>query len=180
MKRALALGLLAALACAAPAGAAPASMTIVTHDASVSRIGMFRPSENPRLSAAIRAFGRPSGRLAQGSACRVTWRRLELKIVFANFGGTAPGQTTCTPSVGRAQSFVVRGPRFRTVAGLRVDQPATQVRALYPYAQWREGGWTLVSAETPYGEASETPVLRAFASGGKVSALSGWIGGAGD
>ena len=54
MRRALALGLLAALACAAPAAAAPASMTIVTHDASVSRIGTFRPSDNPRAVAFIR------------------------------------------------------------------------------------------------------------------------------
>src|SRR5688572_27304498 len=88
------------------ASAAPASMTIVTRDYYVSRIGTFRPAENPRLSAAIRAFDRPTQVQLKGGTCQVSWRPLRLKILFENFGGAPARRTTCTPSVGRAQSFV--------------------------------------------------------------------------
>jgi hypothetical protein len=180
MRRAIATacGLVALAVCAQPAAAAPASMSIVARDASVTRIGTFRPSENPRLSAAVRAFGRPSSRRGRGSACTVRWRRLGLKILFANFG--APGVSTCNGSVGRAQSFVASGARFTTQAGLRPGRPSTQIRALYPEASFDRGGWTLVSAASPYGDGTETPVLRAFSRGGRVASLAGWIGGAGD
>ena len=46
----------------------------MTEDAFVTRIGTFKPSQNPRLSAAIRAFGSPSSRRGRGSACTVRWR----------------------------------------------------------------------------------------------------------
>jgi hypothetical protein len=164
---------------AAPAAAAPRSMTVVVRDAFVTRIGTFRPAENPRLSAAIHAFGRPSSRRARGnSACTVRWRRLGLKIVFANFG--APGLSACARSVGRAQSFVAGGARFTTVAGLRPGQPSGQIRTLYPDASFERGAWTLVSAVNPFGDGTESPVLWAFTRGGKVASLAGWIGGAGE
>jgi hypothetical protein len=165
---------------AVPAGAAPASMTIVTRDAFVTRIGTFRPSENPRVSAAVRAFGRPTSRRARGSACTVRWRGLGLKIVFASFDSPVPGRTTCSSSVGRAQSFVASGPRFTTDLGLRPGQPSTQIRALYPDTEFERGAWTLVSAVSPYGDGTESPVLRAFTKAGTVASLAGWIGAAGD
>jgi hypothetical protein len=164
---------------AAPAAAgAPQSMTVVTRDAFVTRIGTFRPSENPRMSAAIRAFGRPTSRRGRGSACTVRWRGIGLKIVFANFG--SPGVSTCLSSVGRAQSFVATGERFTTVAGLRPGQPSAQIRALYPETSFERGAWTLVSAVNPFGDGTESPVLRAFTKGGQVASLAGWIGGAGE
>jgi hypothetical protein len=170
--------LLVALA-APPAHAGPtATLTIATRDAFVTQIGTFRPAQNPRLSAAIRAFGRPSTRRGRGSACTVRWRRLGLKIVFANFG--APGASTCRPSVGRAQSFVATGGAFATQTGLRPGQPSAQIRSLYPDARFERGAWTLVSAENPIGDGTERPVLRAFSRGGQVASLAGWIGGAGD
>ena len=172
-------GLMVLGVCAQPAAAAPAWMTVVTRDAFVTRIGTFKPSENPRLSAAIRAFGRPSSRRGRGgSACTVRWRRLGLKVIFANFG--SPGLSTCSRSVGRAQSFVASGPRFTTVAGLRPGQPSAQIRALYPDTGFERGAWTLVSAVNPFGDGTESPVLRAFTRGGQVASLAGWIGGAGE
>ena len=105
-------GMLALLAVAAAPAAGQSSRTIVTEDAFVTRIGTFKPSQNPRLSAAIRAFGSPSSRRGRGSACTVRWRGIGLKIVFANFG--SPGVSTCRASVGRAQSFVATGPGFAT------------------------------------------------------------------
>ena len=49
-----------------------------------------------------------------------------------------------------------------------------------PRVVCEDGAWTLVSAANPYGDGSESPVLRAFAKGGQVASLAGWIGGAGE
>jgi hypothetical protein len=161
--------------------AAPASVTIVTRDYYVSRIGTFRPAENPRLSAAIRAFGRPTHVQRKGHACQVSWRPLRLKILFENFGGAPAGQTTCTPTVGRAQSFVARGPRFRTTKGLRVGQSSSQIPERHPSAVFADGFWALVTAQFPFGSSDEeSPVLSALTKDGRVSALAGYIGGAGE
>jgi hypothetical protein len=171
-------GMLAMLTIGADQAAGQASRTIVTRDAFVSRIGTFKPAVNPLLSSAIRAFGHPSSRRGRGGACTVRWRGIGLKIVFANFG--APGRSTCAAATGRAQSGVASGPTFATVAGLRPGQPSTQIRALYPDTAFERGAWTLVSAASPYGDGSQSPVLRAFAKGGQVASLAGWIGGAGE
>jgi hypothetical protein len=157
------------------------SMTIVTREYYVSRIGTFRPSENPRLSAARRAFGRPSKVQLTGGTCRVTWGHLRLRIFFENFGGAGAGQTTCTPSVGRAQTFVARGTRFRTTAGLRVNQPSAAIPERHPDAVFADGFWAIVSAVFPFGPSDdESPVLTALTRNGRVSALGGYIGGAGE
>lgn len=175
--------MIAAIA-AAPASASSgtSAFTIVTRDYYVSRIGPFRPAQNPRLSAAIRAFGRPSSRKLDRSTCRVEWRRLRLRITFENFGGALPGQTTCTASVGRAQGFVARGPRFRTVNDLRVDQPSASIPVKHPDAELQPRGfWALVLATFPFGSSEEpAPVLNALVMGGRVIALAGYIGGAGE
>jgi hypothetical protein len=163
---------------ASQAAAAPKSMTVVTHGAFVTRIGTFRPSENPSMSAAIRAFGPPTSRSGSGTACRALWRGLQLRILFVNLG--APGQSACTPSIGNAQSFSVRSPRFQTVRGLRPGAPAAEITTRHPGAKYQVGAWTLVSAVSPYGDGTRTPVLQAFASAGKVTILKGWIGGAGE
>ena len=171
--------------CASPASgqaAATRALTIVTRDYYVSRIGPFRPAQNPRLSAAIRAFGRPSSRKLDRSTCRADWRRLRLRIYFDNFGLVAPGRTTCTSSVGRAQSFVARGSRFRTVRDLRVGQPSSSIKLKHPDAEFQPRGfWALVLATFPFGDGDEpAPVLSALVTGGRVLALTGYIGGAGE
>jgi hypothetical protein len=173
----LVAGVLAGAPATAQAGAAT-PLPVVVEDTSVTRIGSFRPSRNAKLSAAIRAFGRPTSRRGRSGACTVRWRSLGLKIVFANFG--SPGRSTCSPSVGLAQSFVASGPRFATESGLRPGQPSSQIRVLYPDTEFERGAWTLVSAVLPYGDGSESPILRAFARRGAVASLAGWIGGAGD
>jgi hypothetical protein len=166
----------------APTAAATDSYTVVTRAYYVSRIGPFRPAENPRLSAAIRAFGTPSRVRLDGGTCRVAWRRIRLRMTFENFGGASPGQTTCTPSVGRAQSFVARGSRFRTVNGLRPGADSSSIPDRHPRAEFQpEGFWALVLATYPFGDSEEpAPVLNALVSDGRVSALAGYIGGAGE
>jgi len=180
----LAVVLSLAAVCAGPAGApaAPSALTIVTRDFQVSRIGPFRAAQNPRLSSAIRAFGRPSRRKLDGSTCRVEWRGLRLRIAFENFGLAPPGQTTCTPSVGAAQSFSARGSRFRTVNDLRVGQPSSTIPIKHPDAERQPAGfWALVLATYPFGDNDEpAPVLNALVMGGRVTAFTGYIGGAGE
>ncbi len=165
-----------------PAAKQSSGITVVTKGAFVSRLGRFKPSENPLLSSAIRAFGRSSQRKVIGGTCRVRWQSIRLEITFANFGGTRPGQTICTPSVGRAQSFVARGSRFRTVRGLRVGAASSAIQERHADAEFQPAGfWALVLAVSPFGGSEEpSPVLNAFVSDGRVFALAGFIGGAGE
>ncbi len=166
---------------AAPGSHAQTSSTIRTGSGLVTQIGGLYPQRSPTLRAAIRVFGNPTSRtLTRANGCRVDWRRLRLRIHFENFGATRPGQTTCTASVGRAQSFSVRGSRFRTVAGLRVGNRSSAIRVLHPDARFREGKWWLVTAVSPFGDRSEYAVLQATVGDGRVRSLSGWIGGAGE
>jgi len=182
--RMLFLALAAAAITLVPAASAPAqssSFTIRTSDGAVTRIGAFHAKRSATLAAAIRVFGRPSRvKLLRDDECRVDWRRLRLRIDFANFGGHGPGQTTCTPSVGLAQTFTARGSRFRTSAGLRVGSPSSAISSIYPSAEFRDGSWWLVTAFSNIGDPGDYPVVRAIVGGGRVRALAGGIGAAGE
>jgi hypothetical protein len=164
----------------APAEALSADFTIRTSDGAVARIGAFHARRSATLASAIRVFGRSSRKLIGNNVCRVDWRRLRLRIDFASFAAHSPGQTTCTPSVGLAQTFTARGTRFRTSAGLRVGSSSSSIAGLYPAAEFRSGSWWLVSAVSPFGDEEEYPVIRAIVGSGRVRALAGVIGGAGE
>jgi hypothetical protein len=163
---------------AAPATARSHTINVARH--SVSSIGDFRPGSDAHIAAAERAFGPSSSRRAtSNSSCDVRWNRLRLKITFANFG--APGVSTCRSDIGLAQSFVVRGKRFRTWHGLRVGQRESSVRRRHSSARLRNGAWWLKSAVSPFGDGeTEYAVLSATVKGGRVRALRGWIGAAGE
>jgi hypothetical protein len=177
---AIACAVTTTLVAAAPAHA-QSSFTIRTSGGLVSAIGAFHPSRSPTLAAAMRVFGSPSSRkLTRSGGCEVDWRRLRLRIDFENFGGHAPGLTTCSPSVGRAQSFTARGSRFRTVAGLRAGARSDSIQDRHPSAEFRDGKWWLVIAVSPFGDESEYVVLQATVGGGRVRSLGGPIGGAGE
>jgi hypothetical protein len=167
---------------AAPHGeAAVASYTIRTSGGYVARIGAFRTRRDPTIRAATRVFGPPSSRILRGNnACQVDWRRLRLRIYFANFGGTTSGETTCSASVGRAQSFTARGRRFRTWEGLRVGHRSATIIERHPSAEFRQGSWWLRTAISQIGDEHEHAVVSAIVSGGRVRILRGWIGAAGD
>ncbi len=157
------------------------SYTIRTSDGAVTRIGAFRPRRDPTLSGAERVFGAATSKeLTKYGGCRVEWRRLRLRILFYNFGGHGPGETTCTSSVGRSQSFSVRGTRFRTWKGLRVRHRSDTILDRHPNADFRRRTWWLKTAVSPFGDQSEYPVLSAIVSRGRVSSIAGWIGAAGE
>lgn len=157
------------------------SYTIRTSDGAVTRIGAFRPRRDPTISGAERVFGTASSKeLTKYGGCRVEWRRLRLRILFYNFGGHGPGETTCTPSVGRSQSFSVRGTRFRTWRGLRVRHRSDTILDRHPNAEFRRRTWWLKTAVSPFGDQSEYPVVNAIVSRGRVRSIAGWIGAAGE
>lgn len=162
-----------------PASALAAeSFTIRTKGGSVARIGSFKMSKDPSLAAAMRVFGAPTSmkRVYGISGCNVTWRKLRLKIEFANFGG----QSACEPSYGAAQSFTARSARFRTWEGLRPGQRSRTIPEKHKSAVFRNGAWWLRSAYSPFGDGEEYAVVSAIARGGRVIALKGWVGSAGE
>ena len=163
-----------------PAGTAEAAFTIRTSEDSVTRIGSFRIARDASIGAAVRAFGKSSSRKLEGEGCQVDWRRLRLRIYFANFGAYPAGLTTCSSSVGLAQSFTVRGRGFRTWEGLRPGARSSAVRERHPNARFRRGTWWLRTATSRFGDGSAFPVAEAIVSGGRVRVLRGWIGAAGD
>lgn len=179
---------LSATLCIVAAAAAPErvlaadELQVGTREYHVNKIGRFYPSVSPRLSAAIRAFGRPSRRkLLRSGACRVDWRALKLTIWFENYGGTPPGSSTCTPRWGKAQTFKARGGRFATTEGLRIGDRSAEIADYFPDAVYESGVWNLVRVELPFGPDDElTPILRAQVRGGRVRSFSGYIGGAGE
>jgi hypothetical protein len=177
MRRTLVLALLLPGVAAAPA----AAHTIDVGRFSVSSIGDFRPSRDASIPAAEQVFGPASSRRETSAAsCLVRWKRLRLEITFASFD--APGPSRCRGTIGRAQSFKVRGPRFRTWQGLRVGQRERAVQRRHPGARFRKGTWWLKTAVSPFGEpGTEFAVVDArIGPRGRVAVIRGWIGAAGD
>lgn len=142
----------------------------------VRAIGDFRPARNPRLGAAIRAYGPTTSRRGGGEICRVRWADIGARITFQNFGGV----DSCTPSGGRAQKAVVDDDRWRTGKGLRIGNEITRLRRLYPDAKRTPRGFRLVEGILPFGQPRRYAVLGARVSGGRVRAFTMFIGAAGD
>jgi hypothetical protein len=147
----------------------------------VNQIGSFKPRRDPSIAAAIRAFGDPSSqRLKRSYWCVVRWKRLRLTVDFMNYG-YHPDETTCAPTVGLAQRFVVKSHRFVTWKGLRVGDPADLIPEVHPPAEFRQGRWWLRTAFSPLGEGGEYAVITADVGGRRrVNELAGEIGAAGE
>lgn len=160
------------------------NLTIRTRSGAVVALGRFAVGENPHLRAAIRAFGAPDRRvgMVRGLACHVSWIRLGLKVVFANFGG---GGTACHGSHGKAQSASIvgsSGRRWRTERGLRLTHREAQIPLLHPNARKHQNGWWLAVTSLPFGDGCPCPYpsLRAKVTRGRVSSFRIYIGAAGD
>jgi len=175
---------------ASTAGAAsdPTTRTISWASGQVTHIGSLRTTSSrtrsPTLSRAIAAFGRTSSRrLTSFNSCEVSWTRLGLRGTFANFGGTLPGQTTCTPSVGKLQVATIRGRGFRTQRGLRVGDSTARLKQLHSGARFRERSWWLATAPAVFGDVEpgqRVPIVRAITQGAKVVRFVLQIGAAGE
>ena len=160
--------------------AGAAALEIKPGKLGVSGIGPFRPKQDATVAAAIRAFGEPSAKKANGSTCRMRWDTPGLRILFANFGGAAEGKTTCSPDVGRAQSFSATGPDFLSWKGLRVGARRSAISKTHPNATRHRRSWWLRSAVSPFGTGAKYAVVKAVVADGRVKALAGWIGEAGE
>jgi hypothetical protein len=181
--RVLAVAALAAVVLLVPAASADARSFVLRATGSetglgkVRAIGDFKPARNPRLGAAIRAFGQPTGSSGGGEICRVRWANLGVRIAFQNFGGV----DSCEPHGGRAQKAVIKDDRrWRTTKGLRIGNSVARLRRLHPDARRTPRGFRLVEGILPFGSPQPYAVLGARVAGGRVTAFTLFIGAAGD
>ena len=143
----------------------------------VVAIGDFKPARDPRLAAAIRAWGDPSGKSGGGDFCKVRWGALGIRFSFQNFGAV----DSCQPRHGRAQKGVVSGDRpWRTGRGLRLGDRIDKLKRLYPRSRRSRRGFPLVRAVSPFGTITRYTVLGARISQGRVSAFTLKVFAAGD
>jgi len=165
----------------------PMRLVLSARASGVTGVGPFRPRSNATLGAAIRALGEPTSLKSQerGSVCRVGWRPLGLTVMFVNFGLN----DSCEPSDGFAQTLVIRGDRgrqWRTSKGLRIGQSTRQIRRRHPSAVRRGSrAWRVVTGRsfiggTCGGRGCPYSLVSASTSGGRVTELRAFIGGAGD
>jgi hypothetical protein len=162
----------AALVLVTPAAhGAQAPSYVVQADA---RIGHFAVKRDGTLGGAQRAFGAPSSLRRTGESCVANWRAHTLTIFFYNLGGQNP----CTARHGFFSRAVMGGTRWRTAKGLRIGQPVSALRRLYPDAEFRRGlrgvwpsGWWLVTRRTPFGLGGSYPGLLATTRQGLVNSL---------
>jgi hypothetical protein len=174
------LSIAAALTVAAPATARPFVIEARGSEKGpgvVRAIGDFRPARNPRLGAAIRAYGDPTATNGGGEICRVRWADIGVRITFQNFGGV----DSCEPSGGRAQKAVVSGDRrWRTAKGLRIGNGVAKLQRLYPRARRTRRGFRLAQGILPFGRPVPYAVLGARVAEGRVRAFTLFVGAAGD
>ena len=125
------------------------------------------PVGSGTVAQATARFGTPSAESSEGGGvtCRVTWKRLGLAASFLDFSDHA-----CRD--GGLVTATMTSRRWRTSKGLRVGDPVSRLRAIYPQARRHTDGFWLVArrscAETgsnPY------PGLLARVGAGQVRAL---------
>jgi hypothetical protein len=174
--------LVAAVVLLALPATASAAYVVRTQDFRVTKVGPLETKRYATVGRAVRVFGEPDGRsLNRFGTCRVRWERLGLVMYFENFGGVPEGKTTCSDRWGYAQTFKATGRRFASTGGVRPGTRSRKVPRLHRGATRRGSGWWLEAAVFPFGDSSrEYPVLRAAVRGGRVRALAGYIGGAGE
>lgn len=170
----LALALLAAAASAAAALAAPADYTIQSD----SRIGSFQTKTAPQLAGAEAAFGTPSSvRKLDPMQCRAVWRARGLTMTLLDLN-----QTGDPCGNGGFVSATTIGKAWHTANGLRVGDPVSRLRRLFPRAalHLHEGpnsGWWLVPRRSCAATgANPYPGLLARTARGRVSAFVVQIG----
>jgi hypothetical protein len=171
--KAVAVAAVMVVVVALPAAAGARTYTITTERGFVVRMGPLRVKSHPYLRDAAAAFGRPGSVRPGRGACTARWPALKLKALFTSFGAV---DDFCAQ--GLLQTAVVRSRVWRTWAGLRVGMPSARVRELHHNARFADGKWVLAT-QTVYGP-EPAPTVSALVGGGRVRALSLWVGGAGD
>jgi hypothetical protein len=156
---------------------------IRTTDDHVSKLGPVRVNtRTSNLSNAYRSFGRPSSVTGKGTTRRVRWNAAGVSIVAATFGGCRR-RTRCRTDELLVQAARVTGPRWQTMAGLRIGDPGIRISELYPQRDAPadgDGDVVLTTAYTEIGDPREIPIVTAQVRGGVIAGFVVWIGAAGD
>ena len=169
----IALLIVMALA-AVPAEAAVAkTYGITTQGGFVVRMGPLKVKSHPYLRDAVAAFGQPTSVTPGRGECTARWSALRLTALFTSFGGISD---FCRQ--GLLQAAVVRAPVWRTWAGLRVGMRSTRVPELHHDAEFTGGKWVLATQDVI--GSGPSPTVSALVHAGRVTALSLWVGSAGD
>jgi hypothetical protein len=95
----------------------------------------------------------------------------------ARIGAFHPGRSATLASAIRVFG---RPSSTKVLSDNTVGDASTTVPDRYSDAEFRGGRWWLVTAVSPFGDESEYPVVSAVVGSGRVSALAGWIGAAGE
>jgi hypothetical protein len=182
VRRSLLLGLVLALAAPAAAQAHPFVIEARGNDDGFGRVvamGDFKPPRDPRLGAAIAAYGQPARIRSTGRAgCRAAWPALGVRILFVNLGGGI----ACDPALGKAQEARIGTVRsWRTARGLHVGDRRRKLRRLYPNARRHGRSYWLATGVDLYGAGRRPyPVLAARLRAGRIASFKLEIGAAGE
>lgn len=149
----------------------------------ISHLGPVRVNtRTSNLSNAYRAFGRPSTSATRDNVRRVRWKAAGVSILAVTFGACRRPRACSTKEL-LVQSARVTGPRWQTVAGLKVGDAATRIPELYPKKKAPadgSGNVVLTTAFTQIGDPRNIPIVTARVRGGTVSGFDVWVGAAGD
>ena len=143
----------------------------------VTYLGRWHVGAHPEFGKAVFALGRPT-RLENPDvpSCRGTWRGLGLTIQFESFSiADSCGE-------GRAQSAVVKGlagrRSWRTQRGLRIGDPYSKLKRLYPNARREPAARVIVYQRDPV--IGDGAIITALIRNRRVASFRLWIGGAGE
>ena len=157
-----------AAALVAAASAAAALPRVVQGDAKVGGLQIGRSGP----AAARAAVGQPSSaRPDSRVSCVLRWPGVGVRLRFLSFEGHA-----CSRGV-LVTATVARRSGWRTGRGLRVGDPVTRVRQLYPSARFRRaeaerrGYWLIVRRACQEVGGGVYPGLLARTSRGRVTAI---------
>jgi hypothetical protein len=149
------------------------TLRITTEGGFVVRMGPLKVKSHPYLRDAVAAFGRPASVRPRRGFCTARWSAPRLTATFTSFGGISD---FCAQ--GLLQAAVVRSSAWQTWAGLRVGMRSARIPELHHNAQFSDGKWVLATQDL-YGS-EPSPTVSALVRGGHVTALSLWVGAAGD
>ncbi len=172
----------------APAPPAPSrdviKVSVIQGQRRVQRIGDWNIVRDATYAGSIAALGEPTTQVQNGrSSCVGTWSAEGLRIEYWDYGGA----TACQDG-GFAQQITISGQEgrthFVTDRGLAVGDSVARMMDLYPDASSGKGDGpgTHYSIEPFYsalGE-GEATAIDAVATGGRISKLVMFIGGAGE
>jgi hypothetical protein len=102
-----------------------------------SYLDSFRRGKPDAYSAALKAFGTPTRFLVEGNLCRVSWAGAGITIGFAS-----DLHLCSTGSLFRSAWYglTLFGPKWHTRVGIRIGDPISRVRRLYPKARFQTDG----------------------------------------